>query len=263
MIISHSKKFIFIKTKKTAGSSLEMALSRYCDDDDVLTPLCGPDEVERLNFAGVGARNYAKPFFEQSSEQKLKSLLSKREYPVYSEHMPAVEIIRRLGQERWNEYFKFTIVRNPYDRCVSRFFWTLNRGSKQPGKWGVDTLSKFVRYFPEYVNENWNLYTVGDEILVDYAVRYEHLESDLAHVSERIGLIGNLAEDMRKLQAKAGFRPNGVDYASLIGPEERVIIRNLCIGEVNKFGYTFDGFLSRYGQSSSSSTEAELTLSVA
>jgi hypothetical protein len=39
MIVSHKYKFIFLKTKKTAGTSIEISLSRYCDEDDIITPL--------------------------------------------------------------------------------------------------------------------------------------------------------------------------------------------------------------------------------
>jgi hypothetical protein len=40
MIISHKHKFIFFKTKKTAGTSIEIALSKYRGPDDVITPFC-------------------------------------------------------------------------------------------------------------------------------------------------------------------------------------------------------------------------------
>ena len=39
MIISHKYKFIFIKTRKTAGTSMEIYLSQYCDDNDIVTPI--------------------------------------------------------------------------------------------------------------------------------------------------------------------------------------------------------------------------------
>ncbi|WP_275670288.1 hypothetical protein [Okeania hirsuta] len=39
MIISHKYKFIFLKTIKTSGTSIEIYLSRFCGDDDVITPI--------------------------------------------------------------------------------------------------------------------------------------------------------------------------------------------------------------------------------
>ena len=38
MIISHKHKFIFLKTRKTAGTSVQIALSGICDQDlDIIT----------------------------------------------------------------------------------------------------------------------------------------------------------------------------------------------------------------------------------
>jgi len=39
MIISHAHRFVFIKTRKTAGTSLEIARSRYCGARDVITAI--------------------------------------------------------------------------------------------------------------------------------------------------------------------------------------------------------------------------------
>ena len=39
MIISHKYKFIFIKTSKTAGSSIELYLSKYCGKNDIIIPM--------------------------------------------------------------------------------------------------------------------------------------------------------------------------------------------------------------------------------
>ena len=47
MIISHEHKFIFLKTKKTAGTSIELALSQLCGPDDVIPPITDSDEALR------------------------------------------------------------------------------------------------------------------------------------------------------------------------------------------------------------------------
>jgi hypothetical protein len=47
MILSLEHKFIFLRTKKTAGTSIELALSDLCGPDDVITPLTREDEARR------------------------------------------------------------------------------------------------------------------------------------------------------------------------------------------------------------------------
>ena len=50
MIVSHRYRFIFLKTNKTAGASIEIALSRFCDSEDIITPLLPDDELIRSNL---------------------------------------------------------------------------------------------------------------------------------------------------------------------------------------------------------------------
>jgi hypothetical protein len=47
MIISHEHKFIFLKTKKTAGTAIEAALSELCGPSCVITPYREESEEDR------------------------------------------------------------------------------------------------------------------------------------------------------------------------------------------------------------------------
>lgn len=56
-IINYSKKFIFVKTNKTAGTSLEIALSQFCGADDVIGQIMKEDENLRRKLGFRTSKN--------------------------------------------------------------------------------------------------------------------------------------------------------------------------------------------------------------
>jgi hypothetical protein len=122
VIVSHRHKFVFVKTHKTAGSSLEVALARECGDDDVVSHM-------EDNIASGIPRNYG-PTSRLGPAYNRHKLLRKivhRHSPLlgayYYEHMPAWRIRELLGEARWAEYFCFCFERNPWDKVVSYYLW--------------------------------------------------------------------------------------------------------------------------------------------
>ena len=61
MILSVQRKFIFLKTSKTAGTSFEIALSKYASPEDIVTPITPADEDTRRALGHVGPQNYLAP----------------------------------------------------------------------------------------------------------------------------------------------------------------------------------------------------------
>ena len=242
MIISHARKFIFVKTYKTAGSSLEIALSKYCAKGDILTPLDSDEEEQRREISGLGAQNYGKPLRRYRIEEMIGWLRKRRPVERYNEHSPAWQIRRMIGSETWDRYFTFTIVRNPYDRCLSRFYYSKSVEEKRGRKkvWDFGNLDQYMRYNPWFINENWAMYTQDDEVLVDFIVRYERLEEDLAEISRRLGLERNIYEEMRSISAKRGLRP-AADRSARLTAAGREMIGLLCAPEIEMFGYRPEG----------------------
>ena len=75
MILSTLHKFVFIKGKKVAGTSTEMALAQICGPDDIITPITPIDERARLPF---GARNYSDD--PEAERRYLSSIASARRH---------------------------------------------------------------------------------------------------------------------------------------------------------------------------------------
>ena len=57
MIVSHKNRFIFLKTRKTAGSSIEIALSKHCGPEDIITKIAPSEEELRLGLGYRGRQN--------------------------------------------------------------------------------------------------------------------------------------------------------------------------------------------------------------
>ncbi len=239
MIISHERKFIFIKTKKTAGSSFEIALSKYCGPRDVITPLGPIDEPLRVSNAGKGPSNFHRPLGEHAATSIVRlSLTGKREMK-FREHMPAVEVRELVGRKIWDSYYKFTIVRNPYEAIVSRYYHFMKSNNHHVKRWKVNNFDQFIRYLAHMINENWTIYTESDRLLVDEVLRFEHLEQDALRLTERLGIPRALVDDLRAIKSKGNYRPKDGTADKLIGAAEAAVIRHLCVKEIEMFGYDF------------------------
>ncbi len=114
MIISHKYKFIFLKITKTAGTSVEISLSRFCDDDDIISPISLEDEGIRKPL-GKKPQNYL-DFDVQGNE-----------YKKYFNHITPKEIQCVVEPSIWDSYYKFCFERNPFDRAISLYYFTLQK----------------------------------------------------------------------------------------------------------------------------------------
>ncbi len=190
MIISHRHRFIFVKTRKTAGTSIERFLNQFL----------GPDDVIR----GGGERNFAgrwNPMAELVHHPDPPNVkLTLKQWRVrnrYYQHMPAWRLRDRLGRSVWDSYFTFCFERDPWEKLVSFYWWRTRDMTARPD------FETWVRATPNL--SAWPLYTIGDRVAVDFIGRYESLEDDLAQVMARIGL----DQPVDLPRDKAGYRVDG------------------------------------------------------
>ena len=101
MIISHRYQFIFIKTSKTAGTSLEIALSQFCGNADIITPLAAPDEALRKKLGYRCAQHYWAPISDYTREDWKNRFLHGQQKKRYFNHISAQEVKGFIGDKIW------------------------------------------------------------------------------------------------------------------------------------------------------------------
>ena len=129
MILSHKHKFIFLKTNKTAGTSVEIALSRFCGPDDIIAPISPKDEQKRSGLGYRGAQNYRAPYSDYGLTDWARLLLRGRPLPRFYNHMSAAELLQYIDRRVWDDYFTFCIERNPWDRLISLVLLAVSQGA--------------------------------------------------------------------------------------------------------------------------------------
>lgn len=233
MIVSHRHRFIFVKTGKTAGTSVEIALSALCAPDDVITPISDEDEAIRLGLGHPGPQNHLVPVAAWTRADWARVLRRptrpSKARPRFYNHMPAAEIAARLPRE-WSTYLKFCVTRNPWDRAVSTYFW---RFPAEPRP----TIAQFLRSDAAAIltRGTWGRYTIDKNVAVDRVCRFESLESDLASVLAGLGL----NTPLHLPQTKAATRTDRRPYQEILDPASRDRVAELCADEIAFTGYTF------------------------
>lgn len=236
MILSRDKKWLFVKTTKVGGTSVEIALSRLAGSDCVITPLLPAEENIRTKLNYPEPRGYELPLDEYTLMQRLrKTLKGKRPDNVFRNHSRAETIRKRLGEDLFGSLFKFSIVRNPFDYIVSKYHWKVDSSN------GAFNLSfkDYVLSEPEALLENRRITSVSGVDAIDFFVRYEKMSEDFEKVSDRLGLDDQFFRDLKDIRLKAEYRSKNPLPSQRFDefPEGLDLVRMLCAPEIATFGY--------------------------
>jgi len=216
--ISHPLRTIFVHIPKTAGTSVEAVLGMHGDKSD------------------IGIR----PYFNQTRDEQ-------RLYGGELQHLTASCIREKLADDvAFRSYFKFTIVRNPWERLVSTCAWT-------DQKW-VRGEALEPTSFDRIVRQLYELFRAAQRAaapltlsphlhpqfqyvcdatlqpMVDFIARYENLEQDWRRICERLNVDVALPVRMR-----SHHRP----YREYYCEETRSMVAEVYAHDVELFGYAF------------------------
>ena len=234
MLVCHRHRFIFVKTAKTAGSSVELFLRQFCDADDIITGLNERDETIAASL-GIGPpRNHGRrPMWPWELRRRdMHRAPRRRSWPrhrPYYHHQSAGEIRTRLGDDMWNEYRTITIVRDPWDTTVSRYYWQQRDGRRRKPV----PLDAIV----QQAGKNWEIYSVDDEVAVDTVLRFESLADDLSVLLADLDLIPRYPLP----RAKTGIRPPRTPAHTILTIDQARQVANAAHREIETFGYRWQG----------------------
>jgi len=232
MIISFSRQFVFLKTRKTAGTSTEIALRDICSDQDILTPL----RPEEIPLTTRGSQNNLFPFRYWPLREKIRWFLGDREVtnrPLcgFANHTPAAEVARRYP-EQFDHFLKIGNIRNPFDQQVSLYFWRTRKVATPP------TFEEWMHTQPAPRLNNWEIITNNSVLVLDVALRYENLQEDLTSLARR------MEAPLRELpSAKGGVRQQR-DYRSFYSSTTKKLVESWYHNELSAFGYSFSWAIS-------------------
>ena len=229
MIVSHRHKFIFLKTVKTGGTSVEISLSRFCGPEDVITPISPEDEAIRREM-GIQPRNFLAERSEYAVHDWLRLAFLQRRKLRFWNHITARDARRRLGEQTWNRYYKFTIERNPWDKTVSDFHWRRSLGGPQTWE------AYFRRYGRRFRQFNYPRYTMDGQLAVDCVLRFENLIPDLTDALRRVGV----EFDGWLPRAKGKSRSDRRHYSEVLTSGQQALIAERFAPEIQLMNYQLE-----------------------
>jgi len=201
-MISLQKRFLFVHIPKTAGNSIQSVLRDY-SEDQLVALRKEQDGIERF-----GLRN---------SSYKIKK------------HSTLNEYYEALGGDQFRDLYKFTCVRNPWDRMVSYYFTPTQSPETWSPKKFRGIISKAVSV-PDYLRLD-----DGEEdpfANVDYIMRFESLADDFRAVCMAIGISPPTLPQYN--------RSSREHYSKYYDDELREFVRTRFAAEIERFNYTFE-----------------------
>lgn len=224
-LISHDHKFIFLKTRKTAGTSAEMYLQPFCTAPGHPVEEWCEAIVSRHGIVGqrLGVEGRKRP----APDPELRD-------QWYSHHK-AEDLKKKLPWHVWLRYEKITVVRNPFRKVLSTYFWRGRNNPPTPDiKQEIDQFRAAVR--ARKFNNDKQIVFVGDRFQPKTILRAERLEEDLTALARRKGL--DTTRTGLPVTKHSGKRPTEVPLEDWYDTQTIDIVRQDLAWMFEKGGYS-------------------------
>jgi len=237
MIISHKYKFIFIKTRKTAGTSVERALVEHCGPDDVITL----DHLHQAEHDVLSeyAKNYKK-FWVPVREiltlpQPINLARTLRDWvsrPAFYNHMAASSVKARISRSVWQSYYKFCFERNPWEKSISFYYWQARHGMDYGDFNEYICHRKGGMTLDQALPADWRRYAQNNKIIVDDVYDFNDLQGGLEKALEKTDFpVRHIRVELPHL--KGNLRKTDFRFSD----ESDLAIQKIFANEIKCFGY--------------------------
>jgi len=222
MIVSYSRRFIFIKTKKTASSTVEAVLEAGCAPGDIVTRY--PDGVMPDNGQSSPAELSSRYSDDDARPEK-----GRKHRNEFYNHMSAQEARALIDPDFWASALKITVERHPYEKAVSQAFYRLNKHNNRNEPPDV----YFHRCIRAGKYSSFDMWSIDGEVVVDEILRQETLQADMERVGEKLGI--PIPAVLPTLKHKT--RPDTRPAREILNQQQRLLVFKRCRKEFEILGY--------------------------
>jgi hypothetical protein len=162
-------------------------------------------------------------------------------------HIPLRNYQFIFDKDKFNSYFKFSIVRNPWDRLYSAYSFLNNGGLTDNDKifaakyvTGYADFDSFVKGSVNQVNIMKGIHLIpqylfltdsNGNLLTDYVGKFENLNEEYKLITEKLNIVSKLK--------KTNKSRRGTDYKDFYTAESKAIVAEVYKKDIELFNYSF------------------------
>ena len=214
--INHDLKAIYIHVPKCGGSFVGGILRHYYDFEGIRIP-----HEKHKDFSSLFGDNFEKSVGEDSEpedtedpdeDNDLKQCYCINSYGDpwttteqgilrYNSSSKLYNYVMEMTEDKWRDYTKFTIIRNPYDKFISAWKFINKCMKKRNSDAKLLTLDEYINksktelydyckfaYSHSHITTYDHLLDVNDVLNIDYIGSLENLNEDLCNILLKIGV---------------------------------------------------------------------------